>query len=271
MSLTSFHYRCSQQVDQPLMTIEQSSFRCRFAYARAGETAQYKDNNQDYLAFRIDGGSLSFVLCDGVSLSYQGDFAARFLGAHLLDWIAVQSELNTESLHAYLDSLRDAAAEQMSGLAIPSGLPPLVKEVLEDKKRIGSEAMFTCGRIDGTDGTDEAKPYSRIWLAWHGDGRRRLWQHGQESCNLFETSSSNGERWSVYRGLIGGRAHTLHHHIEGNAPFRLMVYTDGLSELDSLPYPPADELLRHKLEHRNGEMLEDDVSLLDISWSSRGK
>ncbi|WP_235074862.1 hypothetical protein [Paenibacillus alvei] len=157
-------------MDQPLMTIEQSSFRCRFAYARAGETAQYKDNNQDYLAFRIDGGSLSFVLCDGVSLSYQGDFAARFLGAHLLDWIAVQSELNAESLHAYLDSLRDAAAEQMSGLPIPSGLPPLVKEVLEDKKRIGSEAMFTCGRIDGTDGTDEAEPYSRIWLAWHGDG-----------------------------------------------------------------------------------------------------
>ncbi|WP_235074860.1 hypothetical protein [Paenibacillus alvei] len=50
-----------------------------------------------------------------------------------------------------------------------------------------------------------------------------------------------------------------------------MVYTDGLSELDSLLYPPADELLRHKLEHRNGEMLEDDVSLLDISWSSCGK
>lgn len=265
MSLTSYHYTSHQQVDQPLTTIVQSPFCCRFAYARAGETALYKDNNQDFLAFRIDENALSFVICDGVSLSYRGDFAAQFLGTSLLDWISAanHSELNEASLHEHLHSLRECAAEQMSRLTVPSDLPLLLRDVLEDKKRIGSEAMFNCGRIDVFNGTH---PFHRIWLAWHGDVRLRLWQHGQESCESLGGSNSNKQRWSAARGLIGGRAHTWRQQVEGHIPSRLLVYTDGFAELDDKQDPPMDELLRCKLEQTNSEWFRDDASFLDIIW-----
>lgn len=265
MSLTSYHFTSNQQVDQPLTTIVQSPFRCRFAYAKAGETALYKENNQDFLAFRIDENALSFIMCDGVSLSYRGDFAAHFLGTHLLNWISAtgHAERNEASFHEYLHSLRECAAEQMSRLTVPSDLPLLLRDVLEDKKRIGSETMFICGRVDVFNGIH---PYHRIWLTWHGDVRLRLWQHGQESGEFLGGSNSTRQRWSAARGLIGGRACTWQQQVEGRIPSRLLVYTDGFSDLDDRQDPPKDEQLRRKLEHTNGEWLGDDASFLDIIW-----
>lgn len=265
MSLTSYHFTSNQQVDQPLTTIVQSPFHCRFAYARAGETALYKENNQDFLAFRIDENALSFVMCDGVSLSYRGDFAAYFLGTYLLDWISTtdHSERNETSFHEHLHSLRECAAEQMSRLTIPSDLPFLLRDVLEDKKRSGSETMFICGRVDVSNGTH---PFHRIWLAWHGDVRLRLWQYGQESGESLGGTNSTRQRWSTARGLIGGRACTWQQQVEGHIPTRLLVYTDGFSDLDDRQDPPNDELLRRKLGHTNDEWLGDDASFLDIIW-----
>lgn len=59
----------------------------RFAYARSADTRASGDVGQDYLAVREGPQTLVFALCDGVSQSFYGDLAARYLGDALVAWL----------------------------------------------------------------------------------------------------------------------------------------------------------------------------------------
>ena len=59
-------------------------FAWRYAYARAADLIAMDEGGQDYLALRWADGVVAFSLCDGVSLSFYGDLAARRLGHELV-------------------------------------------------------------------------------------------------------------------------------------------------------------------------------------------
>lgn len=79
-----FAYISSQTGDQPLSS-HHSRFMCRYGYGRSAESASMGESGQDFAAVRIHKSVCCFVLCDGVGLSYRGDFAAAIWV--LLYWI----------------------------------------------------------------------------------------------------------------------------------------------------------------------------------------
>ena len=142
---SSYFFESQQTTEQPLTRVEQA-FRCRYAYGRAAETVVLAEKGQDYLAFAVDDNVCSFVLCDGVGLSYQGDFASRFLGSGLLGWLRKGQDLSRQQLDRKLMELTQAAAAEAASFHIDERTPQLLREVLQEKQRKGSEAMYICGR-----------------------------------------------------------------------------------------------------------------------------
>ncbi|MCM3340099.1 hypothetical protein M3650_16005 [Paenibacillus sp. MER TA 81-3] len=266
MKQTEYRYVCSQLAEQPVTTIERT-FRCRHAYARAEETARLQENGQDFIALHMQGDTLSFVLCDGVSMSYQGDFAARFLGERLLDWLVSQAVLKEPLFHEYVSALTGPATTEVEQLAVPAGAPRLLREVLKDKKRRGSEAMFVCGRIDGINQSRRFRK-GRLWLAWQGDCRLRLWHNESEYRQPFADKCRTSERWSSLYGPVGDRPHVLQMDCQqsGSHRYRLLLYTDGLHELDAYSERVSDKELQRMLDQPQEGVLADDASLIEIQW-----
>lgn len=142
---------------------------------------QYGESGQDFAAVRIHKSVCCFVLCDGVGLSYRGDFAARYLGSSLLDWMERGQDLSADQLRGYLERLAGTAAEELDQRPLDheSGL---MRSVLEDKRRQGSQSMYICGKIE----LPKRGSRGRLRLAWQGDSRLRLWNGAEEISELFD-------------------------------------------------------------------------------------
>lgn len=255
-----FAYISSQTGDQRV-TSHHSRFTCRYGYGRSAESASMGESGQDFAAVRIHKSVCCFVLCDGVGLSYRGDFAARYLGSSLMGWLEEGRDLSADQLKMYLDRLASAATEELDRepLEHESGL---MRSVLEDKRRQGSQSMYICGRIElpnrGTRG--------RLRLAWQGDSRLRLWNGKEEISELFDHTFSTAERWSTNRGLIGGKPHWYERSIPADMPMRLQVYTDGLSDLDPIREPVPDEQIQVLLDASHTGGLDDDAAFIELQW-----
>ncbi len=238
-----------------------SRFMCRYGYGRSAESASMGESGQDFAAVRIHKSVCCFVLCDGVGLSYRGDFAARYLGSSLLDWMEQRQDLSANQLREYLERLAGAATEELDRQPLDheSGL---MRSVLEDKRRQGSQSMYICGKIElpkrGTRG--------RLRLAWQGDSRLRLWNGTEEISELFDHTFSTAERWSTSRGPIGGKPHWYERSIPADMPMRLQVYTDGLSDLDPIREPVPDEQIQVLLDASHTGGLDDDAAFIELQW-----
>lgn len=104
-----------QTGEQPL-TRYQGTIKCRYGYGRAAETVHQGDTGQDFAAVRMKGNVCNFVLCDGVGMSYLGDFAARFLGNALLDWLETTQNPTEDAVERLLHDLTLPASEQLEKL-----------------------------------------------------------------------------------------------------------------------------------------------------------
>ncbi|UNK16589.1 hypothetical protein MNQ98_19060 [Paenibacillus sp. N3/727] len=245
------------------MSSIKQDFTCRYAYGRAAETVMLSEKGQDYMAFAIDGGVCSFVLCDGVGLSYRGDFASRFLGRGLLAWLRNCSELSQHHLERELQALATASSQESDRFEVKDNTPQLLKEVLQEKQRLGSEAMYICGRIEQP-GRFQRK--GKLWLAWQGDSRLRLFNQHMEMSSRFGDNFRTAERWSTRSGPIGGKPHVYECRLDDLTGYRLLMYSDGLNDLDPIcDWVPDDQVqvLMNAL-HTGG--LEDDASFLEIVW-----
>src|SRR5579885_2646318 len=126
----------------------------RYAYARAAETAGAGELGQDYLAFAVDETAFVFALCDGVSQSFYGDLAARLLGDALCDWLAAAGSIAHDraavahELTAHLEELTGEATRSLANQPLPETVPRRVRDVLVQKRGLGSESTFVCGRIE---------------------------------------------------------------------------------------------------------------------------
>lgn len=265
-----FSFASDQKTETPITSVYQERFTFRYGYARAGETQQADDIGQDYLAFHVENKSFQFVLCDGVSLSFYGNIAAQFLATKLLTWLRSVSveEARDErtmavALNAYLDGLVEEATEIVDAYRLPRALSPLLRDVLEEKRKNGSEAMFVCGRVDIV---DDWSKQANVFLACSGDMRVRLWDGIQEiSCFPYDEEDRH-QRWSTKNGLVSGDIKTASSSGMGQPFNRMFVYSDGFAAIDSLRSIPKTERLQNLMVESFSSPTSDDISFLDIAW-----
>ncbi len=244
--------------ETPVTTRQRSRFGYRYAYARSADSRAQNDSGQDYLTLREDGVCLAFALCDGVSQSFYGDLAARLLGDALVDCLWGKQfpapETFRESLAAFLDGLVEAATAQVAAHPLPENLPPLLRQVLEEKRSLGSETTFVAGLLDTDAGF--------LYLAWMGDSRLRLWgPDGEFTAQLGDTFHTQ-ERWSTRRGRIG----ELHTFVVPLQDLRyLAAYSDGLARLDkTMLRHLRDASIQAVIESTSFRPESDDVSFLEV-------
>ncbi|MGQ9804408.1 MAG: protein phosphatase 2C domain-containing protein, partial [Anaerolineae bacterium] len=240
-------------------------FGYRYAYARSADSRAADDPGQDFLIIREDGVRLCFALCDGVSQSFYGDLAARLLGEALVDWLWRQrpstgADPLRKGLEAYLDSVVGVASEIVASHPVPDDLPPMVRQVLEEKRALGSESTFIAGLVDTEAGA--------AFLAWMGDSRLRLWDsQGEFTARLGDTFHTQ-ERWSTRRGRIG----QLHTALIPLHDLRFLVaYSDGLAILDRrMTRHLRDTSIEAAIAYAGRSPTSDDISYLEI-WLGDGR
>jgi hypothetical protein len=256
-----------QNQDTSIQQRAEGSFRLRYLYARSSDTKRAGELGQDYIAVRYDLRRLAFALCDGVSQSFYGDLAARFLGDALMEWLwdtATPGEFGKqdiqELLGAYLLELIPEATELVQAVVLPEGTPPLLHEVLEQKRSMGSETTFVCGSVE-MPGPD--LPAGRLILAWMGDSELQLWgSEGDRTCQLG-AEWTDQRRWSTRVGPKGGSiglyVDSLHD------AHRIIVYSDGLASLrERLGQGLHNKEIEAAVESLARTPTNDDMSFLEI-------
>ncbi|MFC7393144.1 hypothetical protein [Scopulibacillus cellulosilyticus] len=265
-----FSFLCDQRSETPIKRLYEDPFSCLYGYARSNETQQHNDVGQDYLIFKIDERSCSFVLCDGVSLSFCGDIAAKFLSHKLMDWLKrfqlkdlQQKDMMKQRLETYLNEIVDEATDLVEKQPLPRSMPVLLRDVLEEKRKQGSEAMFVCGRVDMISPmTNEAN----IFLAWCGDSRIRLWEKEEEITSILRHDLNDKQRWSTKRGLVNGDVQTFVSSDVDRLIDRLAVYSDGFHIIDQFKEIPSIEFLPYYMSKSLDSPASDDISYLDLLW-----
>lgn len=267
--------RLSQVEDHLLDFHEVGRFRLRFASLRSKEAKDVRQPSQDYLTMLIGDNELCFVVCDGVSQSFFGDFAARFLGDRLLKWLeghvpaTIDPKIMAHELYGYLMNLHEEAEGQLADISYDENLPELLQEVLEEKRKRGSETTFVCGRIDFP---NEKFPRGRAIFSWLGNTRIRLGRDSIWGILISKEPDANKGRWSTCRGLVGEKFSVAVQEIfrKGKPRFnRVLVYTDGVSALDEISERPGDRELSELIAESVSAADGDDATFLEIEITER--
>ena len=261
---TGIQVAISQDRTQPLTRLRLSKGAVRYMYDRSSDSKATGEPGQDYLTFCCASDQLVFAVCDGVGGSFLGNLAARFLGDHLIEWLSVYPSLvKTEQLQRDLSrclrELVGSASHLIENYPLPNDLPPIVREVLEEQRAYGSEAMFVCGRIEWP---DRYTP-RQVALAWLGDAELQVCDRSGRWRRFLGTAA---ERWSTSRGPRGDLQA-----LTGPADdvARIIGYSDGLRSLaDDLRLLP-DNMLDQALVRLARDPRNDDLSLIDIALDER--
>ena len=246
-----------------------SGVRARLLYVRCQEARTQQLTGQDFarVAARQSDGRIAFCVCDGVSSSFRGDFAARYLGANLVDWLLALPDDRAPmsnvaaSLSDKLTYWANVAQQELLRQELPASTSPLVREVLQELRLShGSEAVFLAGLIEPALANDRP----RILLCWMGNVTARLLPDvGRDlSVDLFRDDRN---RWSTargFRGQLSVRGLTL------PSLAGLLVYTDGLSAIGSILPDADDEQLQAAVLAQLEQPENDDMTLLDLRWGA---
>ncbi len=252
--------RVPQSRETPVTRFERPGFVYRYTYARSDDSRRAGDPGQDYLVIREDHVRWAFALCDGVSQSFMGDVAAAIVAEALIDWLwtdcpnADDSEEVSRLCSGMLTKLTMPATAAVAGIEIPSDLPEMLRDVLERKRRLGSESTFVAGRLDIDN--------ERAVLLWMGDSRLRIWdEHGETTKDLGDSFHTQ-ERWSTHRGPVG----TVHARvIQTRRIRRLLAYSDGLGWADGrLTVSLAHDGLDGMIAEAGTLPTSDDISYLEF-------
>jgi hypothetical protein len=258
--------RVDQTKEVKLFSEQLASLHVRYTYHRAQETQQADDVGQDYLVCRYSDNEIAFCICDGVSLSYYGNIAAKLLGDELTDflWSLGDSVYTSEDdlrqqLHNYLQNLTDKAKGQIERHVIPNHIQGMLREVLEAKRERGSESTFVCGKIKFSSSNIES-----VALAWMGDSRVRVWNKEVDTSSQLGGQFLTSERWSTNDGLIGGGPHVFVLDSEHCPIDRIHIYTDGLNAFDTWNKSPNDVELIEMVESSLSKPTSDDIAFLEL-------
>ncbi|PEB74183.1 hypothetical protein COM89_17825 [Bacillus thuringiensis] len=252
-------YILSQEKETVLQEKKGEHFTYRYSYVRAKETQDLNESGQDFLIFQDNGTSITFALCDGVGMSFHGEIAAKFLGMKLLNLFETLQEKNISILlNEELEKWKEEAAEEVRVFQLPEETPWLLLDVLEEKRRKGSEAMFIAGKIELIPNQDEVD----VTIVTHGDSFVQLFQNQKKCLNELNFERSVGKRWSTHHGIIGGELDIFSKKLSREEVTRIVIHSDGLMSLMQYNF---EEVLQ-KIERAQCSPTSDDISFLDISW-----
>ncbi len=250
----------NQDDDTPARREYIGSAALTYLYDRSRDSQRAGARGQDFIAFWGDAQRLAFAVCDGVSQSFYGDLAARFLGEKLVAWLAespfpADQDAFCAALSAQLAAWQPEAEALVMAHPLRPDLPPMLRDALLRKRENGSESMFLAVLVDQAVGSFAA--------CWMGDLRLRLFDGTGEEMPLPNAHWEMRQRWSSRVGAKNGAPQVLIMPLAGIA--RLMAHSDGFGSR-------ADMLKRFTLESLNAladELLSlptsDDLALLDVA------
>ncbi|TAK22330.1 MAG: LysM peptidoglycan-binding domain-containing protein [Chloroflexota bacterium] len=267
---TSLRMRALPQTGETPVTAERGDgLTWRFAYSRSAESVTGNRLGEDFLITAQRDGTLCFALCDGVSGSFYGDIAARFLGRALVEWLA-EIELDADLGHLQvalaekLASWTGAASQQVNDHAIPTHVTGMLRSVLESVRIEGSQTVFAAGRIDAPHPGANGK----VLLAWMGNVRIRIWSsHGERSADLGGVFHDS-QRWSSRSGASIPTAHMFQEALKPGDPAsinRILLFSDGLSSLGETSTTISDAAVRALLADALESPSSDDATFLE-AW-----
>ena len=238
------------------------------AYIRpARDSLAKSQRSQDALALWHEGKTYVLVVCDGVSQSFFGDFAAWVLAEALLHYLRdlpAHRLPEAEALLAWGQALARDVQERYAALRLPEGLPEMVRQVLEEKRRLGSETMFAGLRVD-LPGPE--LPQGRLLLIHGGNIRSRIW--GSQG-RVHQASMNEAVRWSTTRGFTGS-PYLWHAALQDETGAWLwqgaVLYTDGLASLDEVTLPWPLEQAQALAEQDWRSPWSDDQGYVEIRWA----
>jgi hypothetical protein len=259
-----------QDQELPVESFRSKHFTWRWGYARSADSHNHNDPGQDFIVFDYQPEVFTFALCDGVSQSFLGDLAARYLGTNLVAWLkTVPRGLDVNEyrslLGAQLTCLVPEAEAQVQRFPLPDSISPMLRVVLEKKRKLGSETTFVCACVSLPDAD-----FPRGWLllAWMGDSRLRVWNRSGEVFQEYASTFQTMQRWSTSRGAVGGDLHVYASHLmdENGKPVvqRLLAYSDGLASLDKDDLHMVNSHLQGVINCLWDSPSSDDVSILDL-------
>jgi serine/threonine protein phosphatase PrpC len=255
----------NQDTDTPARREVLPGLVLTYIFDRSRDSKKNNAPGQDFICYAHNDDCLAFAVCDGVSQSFYGDIAARYIGEHLVTWLAGTTISNDEAFAAELDQKLNAWVEDGNALVqakqLKPSLPPMLKDALERKRENGSEAMFIAGRIDL-----KAK---QLALCWMGDMQFWLWdKHG--AAMETEAVSETKDRWSSRigpkSGATHGSAYSMVKSLRGIT--RLTVHSDGIGSrtdaLRTISLASLDQLVIDL----GAAPASDDVSIFDVAFQT---
>lgn len=265
-----------QTNESPVLSVLGDEYSFRYAYARSTDTKNAAEPGQDYLTICANQSYIAFALCDGVSQSYYGELASQFIGEVLLNWLkfSLPNTMDVTLLKKLLSTTLEEATGPASAMIdrhqIPSHLPELLRSVLHDKKKLGSESTFVCCRADFP-GTQY--PMGRAVFAWLGDSRLRIWDSEAEISEELPGEFDTMQRWSTRRGQLGSAVHTYVRPLQGHYGIRrITAYSDGLATLDNNDRLLTNWDIQKLIQEAGDAPTSDDISFMEIffePWKSR--
>jgi hypothetical protein len=235
-----------------------------YLYNRSRDSRQHDAPGQDFVAYTYDAERITFAVCDGVSQSFYGDLAARFLGEHLVAWLRdldlgsapnLPAKTFAALVNAQLCDWVAEASAQVAAKAVSDQVPPMLADALARKREVGSESMFVAGLIDLVGG--------RLMACWMGDVRLWLWDAQNQPIDLPGAVWETRERWSSRVGPKNGSPRVLILPLAGVA--RMTAHSDGVgTRTDDLSIVTPERLdsLARELDAAPAS---DDVAILDIA------
>lgn len=255
--MTNNRIQVSQAHETPVTVLARAGYQCRYAYARSCDSRTADDVGQDQLVLVADDQLLTFALCDGVSQSFIGSLASRLLAEALIDWLEHTAGGDTKTLtHTLTDRLTTLVKEVQPAVdefVLADDLAPMLRQVLEQKRSLGSESTFVTGCVDLAN--------QRVVLAWMGDSRIRLWGTDSERTRELGDTFHTSERWSSHKGLVGV-PHVQIFPTSGIS--RILLYSDGLSRLNPIDQALTDEELDELIKAAGDDPESDDISVLEV-------
>lgn len=234
-----------------------------YVYARSRDSQIANTSGQDFIAYRYTAERIAFAVCDGVSQSFYGEIAARFLGLRLVDFLWNTDAANIPPfLVALNQSLNDWTADASAVVQAKTfrpNLPEMQKVALERKRENGSETMFVAGCID--------RRASRIALCWMGDMRLWLWDHAMQSVDIPGAVWETRERWSSRLGPKNGSAHGCIMPLTGIT--HITAHSDGVGDYGPQFSEISQDLLNSMVDDLKAGAASDDISVFDVDLAVR--
>lgn len=230
-----------------------------YLYDRSRDSKRGNTPGQDFIAYHCAEQYIAFAVCDGVSQSFYGDLAARFLGERLVNWLAaldpamLESDFST-AVNQVLGEWTAEATQLVQAKKLSPALPPLIRDALARKRENGSESMFVAGRVD--------LAQQILVVCWMGDMRLWLWDRVGEPVELPGAIWETRERWSTRLGPKNGSARTAIMPLANIA--RLTIHTDGIGSRTADLHTITLGGLNQLAQELNATPGSDDVSVLDI-------